>query len=170
MLGLNSLGVVAGLLRDPRPFPLTPALVLTTLTMLSLPLLPLALLAYVRSARLPREATLGGVLAALSGAVCSYVLLEPESNRDANIGMGLYFIFGVIFPLGAAYVIGLILGQSWRGSGREQGENNPRSPLTGELTSSASFLVEHDGVGVRRVRRLVALGPHSQDGRDDQGQ
>lgn len=119
MLGLNSLGVVAGLLRDPRPFPLTPALVLTTLTMLSLPLLPLALLAYVRSARLPREATLGGVLAALSGAVCSYVLLEPESNRDANIGMGLYFIFGVIFPLGAAYVTGLILGQvmAWFGPG-----------------------------------------------------
>lgn len=111
MLGINSLGVLAGLLREPQLYPLTLPLVLTTMLMLSLPLLPLAWLAYVRSARLPREAALGGLLASVTGAVCCYVLLEPELNRDANIGMGLYGIFGVIFPLGAAYVTGLMLGQ-----------------------------------------------------------
>ena len=115
MLGINSLGVVAGLLREPRPFPLTLPVILTSLPILSWPLLPMALLAALRYRHAPQEATFGGLLAAVAGAACCFVLLDPELNRDANIGMGLYFIFGAIFPLGAAYVPGLVIGQimSW---------------------------------------------------------
>lgn len=114
MLGINLLGVLAGFLRDTGGTFWSPRAFLITGVLLLVPLAPLALLAHFLARRSPMEATLGGGLAASVAACCCFVLLDPEANRDANIGMGLYWIFGVAFPLGAAYALGLAVGKLWK--------------------------------------------------------
>ncbi|MPY66886.1 hypothetical protein F8S09_09315 [Deinococcus sp. SDU3-2] len=52
----------------------------------------------------------GGVGAALASVWSSVTLLDPEVNRDANIGMGFYWVLGWLFPLGPAFGIGMALG------------------------------------------------------------
>lgn len=125
MLGINLLGVLAGFLRDPGgPF-WSPLAFLTTGVLLLAPLAPLALLAHFLARRSALEATLGGLLAAGAAACCCFILLDPELNRDANIGLGLYWMFGVIFPLGAAYLLGIIAGKLWP---LVRQKNYPQSP------------------------------------------
>lgn len=113
MLSINSLGILARVLMDGKDEWMSFLAIVSSLMIMALPLLPLAALASIHVGRTPTEAILSGVLAALTGAFCCCVLLDPQFNQDANIGMGLYNLFGVIFPLGAAYLLGVTLSRVW---------------------------------------------------------
>lgn len=97
---------------------------------LLLPLLPVLALALQQ--RHPGVRWGAGLAAALASALCSFVLLDPQHNQDANIGLGLYVIFGWVPVLGGAALLGGLLGRlalphaptdpplpplSWRGWG-----------------------------------------------------
>ena len=73
-----------------------------------------------------------GLGAALAAAFCDFVLLDPQFNQDANIGLGLYLLGGFVVALGPAALLGGLLGRvllphaapdaplpplSWRGWG-----------------------------------------------------
>lgn len=51
-----------------------------------------------------------GIGAALAAAYCNFVLLDPQYNEDANIGLGLYALGGFVIPLGGAGVLGGLVG------------------------------------------------------------
>lgn len=110
MLGIAGMGVMAGVVR---------AVVLEGPQWWSLALLGVFLLLPVAAVaafglwmarRSPGAALGGGLSAALVAAAFNFVALHPESNRDANIGLGLYWMFGWLFPLGPAFLLGATLG------------------------------------------------------------
>lgn len=94
---------------------------------LLLPLLPV--LALTLQQRHPGVRWGGGLAAALASALasalCSFVLLDPQDNQDANIGLGLYVTFGWIPVLGGAALLGGLLGRLAR----------PHAPLVPPLPS-----------------------------------
>lgn len=51
-----------------------------------------------------------GLGAALAAAYCNFVLLDPQYNEDANIGLGLYALGGFALPLGGAGLLGAFFG------------------------------------------------------------
>ncbi|MBB5235174.1 hypothetical protein [Deinococcus budaensis] len=112
MLSIASLGIVAGTVRaallEPGKWSL-PGLILGAWV----PLLPVAVVAafclWLARAS-PGAALGGGVAAALGAAVYSFELLHPKYNQDANIGLGLYMLFGWLFPLSPAFLVGAGLG------------------------------------------------------------
>ncbi|MDO4244789.1 MAG: hypothetical protein Q4C89_02055 [Deinococcus sp.] len=90
---------------------------------LLLPLLPVLALALQQ--RHPGVRWGAGLAAALASALCSFVLLDPQDNQDANIGLGLYVTFGWIPVLGGAALLGGLLGRLAR----------PHAPLSPPLPS-----------------------------------
>lgn len=126
MLGMAFLGNVARAVVSPE----AARLALGFGPLLLLPLLPVLALALQQ--RHPGVRWGAGLAAALASALCSFVLLDPQHNQDANIGLGLYVIFGWIPVLGGAALLGGLLGRlalphaptdpplpllSWRGWG-----------------------------------------------------
>ncbi len=53
----------------------------------------------------------GGLVAAFAMAIYNFIILLPKYNVDANIGLGLYVLFGWIFPIGPAFLIGTGIGK-----------------------------------------------------------
>jgi hypothetical protein len=110
MLGIAGLGIVAGVV---RAVVLEGAgwwsMALWTPLMLA-PVGVVAAYALWTARRSPQAATWGGIAAALAGAVFNFVVLHPDDNRDANIGLGLYALLGWVFPLAPAYLVGSLLG------------------------------------------------------------
>ena len=51
-----------------------------------------------------------GLGAALAAAFCDFVLLDPQYNQDANIGLDLYLLGGFVLVLGPAALLGGGLG------------------------------------------------------------
>ena len=65
------------------------------------------------AARWRVAAAWGGWAAALGAAGLSVAILDPAMNRDANIGMGLYLMFGWLYPLGPVALVGALAGLVW---------------------------------------------------------
>jgi hypothetical protein len=63
--------------------------------------------------RLRVAATWGGWAAALAAAGVGVATFDPDINRDANIGAGIYTMFGWVFPLGPVALLGALAGQVW---------------------------------------------------------
>lgn len=58
-----------------------------------------------------RGEALGAALSVtLVAAVVNVVVLHPQYNQDANIGLGLYVLLGALYPLGPAGVGGGLVG------------------------------------------------------------
>ncbi|RTR29460.1 hypothetical protein [Deinococcus radiophilus] len=105
MLLTGLAGTALRLLSDPGET--LPTLLLTGLY-LSLPLLAAAGLTVSQ----PRRGVCwgAGLGAALAAAYCNYVLMDPQYNQDANIGLGLYLLGGFVLVLGPAALLGGALG------------------------------------------------------------
>lgn len=130
-LVLTTLGVAfLGNLARAAVSPEGAGLALTFGSFFLLPLLPVLALALQQ--RHPGVRWGAGLAAALASALCSFVLLDPQHNQDANIGLGLYVTFGWVPVLGGAALLGGVLGRlalphaptdpplpplSWRGWG-----------------------------------------------------
>ncbi|CAM3233901.1 DUF3995 domain-containing protein [Deinococcus saxicola] len=122
MLGVAGLGVVAGVVRatalDSQELGRSlPSLAIALPVMLA-PVGVLAAFAVWLQRRNRIEAVWGGVAGAVGAAIYSFVLLRPELNRDANIGLSLYWMFGWFYPLGLVFALGAALGglaERWRG-------------------------------------------------------
>ncbi|GAA5533274.1 hypothetical protein [Deinococcus aluminii] len=135
MLGLASLGIVAGtvraaLLNGPGGWGQ-----LLVAVWLLLPVAVIAAFCLGLSRRSPGAALWGGVTAALAAALYTFELLHPKYNGDANIGLGLYLTLGWLFPLGPALLVGGLLGalvERRRGgppSAAAPGDARPLPPL-----------------------------------------
>lgn len=126
MLLLDILGVVAFMVHTAQPMHIDPHASFTLLigqslwllvSFLSL-LLPVALLGAASALvyrRFPFVATFAGLLSAVIAVIYLYILGDPKYNQDANIGLGWYFFFGALYPLGPAWLFGGVVGQifSW---------------------------------------------------------
>ena len=117
MLALGLAGALVGVLRavlleGPRWWNL-----LSTAPALLAPLgIVAALVVWTRhraAARWRVAATWGGWAAALAAAGVGVAMFDPDINRDANIGMGLYLMFGWLYPLGPVALVGALAGLIW---------------------------------------------------------
>ena len=66
-----------------------------------------------RGTRWRVAAAWGGWAAALAAAGVGVAMFDPDINRDANIGMGLYLMFGWLYPLGPVALLGALAGLVW---------------------------------------------------------
>lgn len=114
MLAIAGLGVVAGEVRaavlDGDELRSLLTSLATTLPVLLAPIGVLAAFAAWLQRRNRTEAVWGGLAVAVGAALYSFALLHPELNRDANIGLGLYWMFGWFYPLGLVFALGAALG------------------------------------------------------------
>ncbi len=117
MLALGLAGALVGVLRavlleGPRWWSL-----LTSAPLLLAPLgIVAALVVWTRhraAARWRVAATWGGWAAALAAAGVGVAMFDPDINRDANIGAGIYLMFGWVFPLGPVALLGALTGLVW---------------------------------------------------------
>ena len=51
-----------------------------------------------------------GVGVGLAAAYANFMLLDPQYNQDANIGLGLYLLGGFVPVLGAGALLGALIG------------------------------------------------------------
>lgn len=113
MLLLPLLGAVLGVLRAVITGDAQWWILLLWLPALVWPVLPcLALIRRLETdAHWPASAlAVGGLFAALTAAYLAFMLLAPEYNRDANIGLGIYVLFGWLVPVLPAFGLGALLG------------------------------------------------------------
>lgn len=101
---LSALGTLPRLLESPSLL----AAVVTVLLML-VPSLVIGSFSLLVTAPAPRWGSALGT--GLAAAVCNFVLLDPQYNQDANIGLGLYWIGGFVVMLGLPALLGALLGR-----------------------------------------------------------
>lgn len=140
MLALGLTGALVGVLRTvllegPRWWNL-----LSTAPALLAPLgIVVALVVWIRYRAATRwrvAATWGGWAAALAAAGVGVAMFDPDINRDANIGMGLYLMFGWLYPLGLVALVGALAGLGWehfRPTGSESIRAEPAVGSAGPL-------------------------------------
>ena len=112
MLALGLTGALVGVLRavlleGPRWW----SLLIGAPALLAPLCIVVALVIWTRNrtaARWRVAAAWGGWAAALGAAI-----LDPAMNRDANIGLGLYTMFGSLYPLGPVALLGALAGLVW---------------------------------------------------------
>lgn len=114
MLCIAALGVLAGMIRAAvlhgQGLERSLASLSITLPVMLAPVGVLAAYAVWLQRRNWVAAIWGGLAAAGGAAIYGFMLLHPEMNRDANIGMGLYWMFGWFYPLGLVFALGAALG------------------------------------------------------------
>ncbi|CAM4124911.1 hypothetical protein [Deinococcus marmoris] len=118
MLGIAGLGILAGVVRvammDGLGLGRSLLSLSVVLPVLLVPVGVLAAFAVWLRRRNRVGAVWGGLSAAGGAAIYSFMLLHPEMNRDANIGLSLYWMFGWFYPLGLVFSLGAALG-TWVG-------------------------------------------------------
>lgn len=123
MFALGVLGVAAFVGHGWQQLPAPKLLVWSLIYGLQLlsPLLLLGLPTALLHRRYPWATTGAGLLSALAGAWYCYILGDPKYNQDANIGLGMYLLFGALWPLGPVWLFGGVVGQvvSWVAEWRE---------------------------------------------------
>lgn len=105
MLGVASLGVVARAALSPGD---SPASLLLGGLFLLLPVMMVA--AFCLHLRSQGARWGGGLAASAVAAFCNFVLLDPQYNQDANIGLGMYMVFGAAMVLVPAALLGGFIG------------------------------------------------------------
>lgn len=126
LLGLAVLGSGAGVVRavwlEPDTWPS-----LFTLGALLWPVVLVGAACFIAGENHAAAARGASAGAGIAAAFSHFVLLHPELNRDANIGFGMYVMYGALLPLAPAALLGSVLSVLlMRG---KPSAFSPRSPL-----------------------------------------